>query len=80
MFETNEVLPEPSGGMYDLEFRRTAKGIPWNTILTSRPIASVSCSSFFLVGLRTNRKISTDLENPDYLEGYSENLYDLGEF
>jgi hypothetical protein len=35
---------------------------------------------FVSVGLRTNSRFSTNLENTDHLEKYSKSLFDPGEF
>jgi hypothetical protein len=41
---------------------------------------TVSCSRFVLVRLRTNIRLSIYLENPNPLEDFLEDLYNLGEY
>ena len=56
---------------------KTFKGRPF-WLSTLQPL--YSSLMFILVGLRSNEKFSTYLENPDHLVEYLKNLFDSDEF
>ena len=61
---------------YALEPGRTVNVKQGNPIFTYRPITPIFLTLRYFSGIMTNRKFSTDLENP----GFSETLIDSGEF
>ena len=78
----NEVLPENSHSgrtvsrpdvrpvvtrwTYALELGRTINVKQGNPIFTYRPIAPIFLTLRYFSGIRTNRRFSTDLENPSF--------------
>ena len=74
-----DVWPVMTQWTYALEPGRSVNVKQENPIFTYRPIALVFLTLRYFSEIMTNRRFSTDLENPGFSE-YSKTLIDPGKF